>query len=61
MIATKHCKNTPSHENWQDERQREPRTIVDAFHINSEDTSDDRDRKDEQQLDELRGVWGPTE
>lgn len=43
------------HETWQDDRQREHRTIVDAFR------DDDQERKDEQQLDETRGVWGPTE
>ena len=52
---------TPKHESWQDELQSEPRTIVDAFHINTEDTTDDQDRKDEDFLDQERGVWGPTE
>jgi hypothetical protein len=50
---------TPKHEAWQDEFQREPRTIVDAFR--AERDTDDQDRKDEQYLDDVRGLWGPTE
>jgi hypothetical protein len=52
---------TPSHETWQDEPQREPRTIVDAFHLGSEEKSADQERRDEDYLDTARGLWGPTE
>jgi hypothetical protein len=55
-------KSTPSHENWHDERQREPRTIADALRADNEiKSADDEARKDEQQLDDSRGLWGPTE
>jgi hypothetical protein len=47
------------HETWQDDRQREPRTIRDAFRMTEE--ADDQERKDEQQLDDSRRLWGPTE
>jgi hypothetical protein len=50
---------THSHETWQDERQREPRTIVDAFRAERDEA--DQERKDEDYLDTARGVWGPTE
>ena len=55
--------NTPSHENWQDERQRERRSIIGALRAaeDEEKTTDDQDRKDEDFLDQERGVWGPTE
>ena len=53
------------HETRLDDRQREPRTIRDAFRIDTDEvddkSADDEARKDEQQLDESRGVWGPTE
>jgi hypothetical protein len=35
------------------------RTIVDAFRAERDEA--DQDRKDEQQLDESRGLWGPIE
>jgi hypothetical protein len=60
-----------SHETWQGERQgkarhaRGNRTIVDAFQIDADEvenkSADDEARKDEQQLDETRGLWEPTE
>ena len=53
------------HETWHDDRQPEPRTIRDAFRIDTDEgenkSADDEARKDEQQLDESRGLWGPTE
>ena len=55
---------TPSHETWQDDRQREPRTIKEALRMDTEPSDDearDQERKDEQYLDESRGLWGPTE
>lgn len=50
---------TPTHETWQDDRQREPRTILDAFRADRD--AHDQERKDEQYLDDSRGIWGPTE
>lgn len=53
---------TPSHETWMKDFQREPRTIREAFQFgNEEQKADDQDRKDEDFLDQERGVWGPTE
>ena len=54
--------NTPSHETWMNNFQREPRTIREAFQFgNEEEKADDQDRKGEDFLDQERGVWGPTE
>jgi hypothetical protein len=64
------------HETWMDDRQREPRTIREAFQIDTdgdEAKSDDdeerkqarqladQERREEDYLDTERGVWGPTE
>jgi hypothetical protein len=52
---------THPHETWTDEPQREPRTIADALRAENESKSADQERRDEQELDDSRGLWGPTE
>ena len=42
------------HETWQDDPQREPRTIVDAFRA---EQAADQERRDEDFLDQERGLW----
>ena len=58
---TKSLMTTNPHETWQDEPQREPRTIADALRAENESKSADQERKNEQQLDESRGLWGRAE
>jgi hypothetical protein len=51
---------THQHETWQDEPQREPRTIREAFQIDTdevEDKSADEERGVEDYLDTARGLW----